>query len=704
MEGSRIYTGWKPVPPGPRIVAGWLKRTASERGCLMNVPTVVRGRLHLWIAAALVLLAVILPASAEAGRNRAVIIGINGYYRLGKLECCVADARAVRDQLLRGRLFAARDVVLMTDDSDDANKPTWMNLTERFEGLAPFAGRTDTLLVFFAGHGVIGKDGRGYLIPIDCTKDRGLELGRVRAWLARVKAKNTFLILDSCHAGQKARGVGGVGPSLAAGAGIMVMASCAADEEAYDIPERGRGAFSLYLSEGLSGRADADNDGSVTSGELFTYVRDGVEAWAFKRNRTQTPVRLPEKAEKGDDNIPLARVPKRTTPGVPEPVIVPAPDLAPLPPPGKNLDECVKQLATAKSALADARKVYTPASRQVKACERNLASASESVRQGVLSELAPYLKGLRERRKALAVEMLPTHPRIRKLDQHIQSASERLGELAECLRPEDFRDHGIVAPLKYPADEATVKAMQMDAAGAAGVPVTKEVDLGGGVKMKFVYIPPGEFIMGSKDVSDDEKPVHRVRITKGFYLGIHEVAQAQYEAVVGKNPSHFKGRDNPVECVSWDDAVEFCGKLSRKTGETYRLPTEAEWEYACHAGAATKYGFGDSDTPLDEYAWYNKNSGGKAHAVGGRKPNAFGLYDMHGNVWEWCADWYDKAYYRKSPVENPVGSATDGNRVLRGGSWTHGPRGCRSAGRDGDGPADGDDGNGFRVVLSVQEF
>jgi len=545
----------------------------------MNHPTVAEGRLR--VAAALLLVAVILPASAEAGRNRAVIIGIDGYYRLGKLAYCAADARAVRDQLLRGGLFSAQDVVLMTDESDDANKPTWMNLTERFEGLAPFAGRTDTLLVFFAGHGVIGKDRRGYLIPIDCTKDRGLELGQVRAWLGRVKAKNTFLILDSCHAGQQARGVGGVGPSLAAGAGIMVMASCAADQEAYAIPERGRGAFSLYLSEGLSGRADADNDGSVTSGELFTYVRDGVSAWAFKRNRTQTPVRLPEE---GGQNIPLARVPKRRTPDVPESVIVPEDDLPPLPPPGKDLDECVKQLAVAKSALAEARSYYKPGARKIRACERNLTAAKESVRQGVLTELLPYLKELKQRRKALAVEMLPTHPQIRKLDKDIETASERLGELAECLRPEDFEGLDI-----FPW--AKVGELQKRAAGAVGLPIAKEVDLGGGVKMRFVYIAPGEFMMGSrkneKHRGYDEGPQHRLRITRGFYLGRSEVTQAQYETVVGKNPSHFKGPENPVECVSWNDAVEFCRKLSGKTGMTCRLPTEAEWEYACRAGTTT---------------------------------------------------------------------------------------------------------------------
>jgi len=198
------------------------------------------------------------------------------------------------------------------------------------------------------------------------------------------------------------------------------------------------------------------------------------------------------------------------------------------------------------------------------------------------------------------------------------------------------------------------------------------------IGMKFVYIPPGEFRMGGRNGLDNEKPVHRVRTTRGFYLGMCEVTQGQYEAVVGKNPSHFRGAANPVEAVSWNEAVEFCRKLSRKTGETYRLPTEAEWEYACRAGAVTKYAFGDSDEALDEYAWHSGNSGGKTHAVGGRKPNAFGLYDMHGNVREWCADCYDKDYYANSPEEDPSGPATGKSRVLRGGCWDYVPGSCRS--------------------------
>jgi len=196
-----------------------------------------------------------------------------------------------------------------------------------------------------------------------------------------------------------------------------------------------------------------------------------------------------------------------------------------------------------------------------------------------------------------------------------------------------------------------------------------------------------------------EGPQHEVTLSKPFYVGVTEVTQAQYQAIMGMNPSKFKGATNPAEMVSWDDATEFCKKLSEKTRQAVRLPTEAEWEYACRAGTATAFSFGDADSALGDYAWYGANSGDKTQPVGQKKPNAWGLYDMHGSVWEWCADWHGN--YPKGAVTDPQGPASGMFRVLRGGCWRLLPKSCRSAYRYFSSPGGRFFIFGFRVVASV---
>jgi formylglycine-generating enzyme required for sulfatase activity len=240
--------------------------------------------------------------------------------------------------------------------------------------------------------------------------------------------------------------------------------------------------------------------------------------------------------------------------------------------------------------------------------------------------------------------------------------------------------------------------------------------------LKLVLIPAGEFLMGSPDTdpdaSDDEKPQHRVRITRPYYVGIHEVTQRQYRAVTGENPSNFKGSDDlPVENVRWNDAINYCNALSRKeglipfyrvqaervevpdwNGPGYRLPTEAQWEYACRAGSKTRYSFGDVAN-LDEYAWYSGDSGDKTHPVGEKRPNAWGLYDMHGNVWEWCWDGFDADLYKSYSVDDTRLDASEASvRVIRGGGWYDGPRPTRSAFRGGGSPVFRLSNLGFRVA------
>jgi formylglycine-generating enzyme required for sulfatase activity len=219
---------------------------------------------------------------------------------------------------------------------------------------------------------------------------------------------------------------------------------------------------------------------------------------------------------------------------------------------------------------------------------------------------------------------------------------------------------------------------------------TKTITLPGGATMEMVWCPPGTFMMGSPEDAEfhyDDETQHQVTLTKGFWMAKTEVTQAQWKSVMGNNPSDHEGDDLPVECVAWDDVQQFCAK----TG--LQLPTEAQWEYACRAGTTGDYaGTGN----LDDMGWY---AGDETHPVGTKEPNEWGLYDMHGNVWEWCQDWYGD--YPNHAVTDPTGPGSGSKRVNRGGSWDYNARFCRSASRDNASPDGRYDALGFRPVMNL---
>ena len=318
-------------------------------------------------------------------------------------------------------------------------------------------------------------------------------------------------------------------------------------------------------------------------------------------------------------------------------------------------------------------------------------------------------------------------------DSHSQEPLVQTGDgLAKAPPPADT---------PFNAEQATTH--QQAWAQYLGVPVEYENSIG----MKFRLIPPGEFLMGSteeeleealrQDPDDEwwcenvksEAPRHRVILTKPVYLGVHEVTQEQYRTVTGTSPSHFSPTgsgteavadmdtsEHPVETVSWYDAIDFCTKLSELEqvrpfylhgdetvtmleGTGYRLPTEAEWEFACRAGTTTKFGYGDSEEELVKAGWHEEISGDRTHAVGELNANPLGLFDMHGNVWEWCHDWHG-AYENSVKVKDSLGATSGSSRVHRGGCLFLAARTCRAAYRDADDPSFQDDDLGFRVILS----
>ncbi len=460
-----------------------------------------------------------LTAAAAPEENYAVVIGINGYDRsLGRLEYCVADARAVRDQLVRGGQFPPGNVVLMTDDSEPQSQPTYGRLRRRLKNLADHPGRMHTLLVFFSGHGIRTPDGRQRLIPLDGAPGLGLELDTVRDWIAAAGAEHSILILDCCHAGQGAKGLQGIVPDLEAAVGTLVLASCAADQTSHDDEEAGHGVFSAYLAAGLSGEADADEDRTVTADELFQYVENGVSGWAFRRNVRQTPValppgagsevslaRIPETLEPPEIEIPEFKLPEETLPGVDLPEVS-----------GTALErfgELKKLLEEKQAEIKEKSEWYAENSQQIKALrsqEGALRGRLERAALAAIEALQAELKAIESawkegERKGLK----PGHPEMRKLAEARTKARWRL----ESLKLEKY-----------------------------GLSLQREIDLGDGVTMKLVLIPPGEFMMGSRlspsEVAsrygcneygfEDEHPRHRVRITKPFYMGVTEVTNAQY--------------------------------------------------------------------------------------------------------------------------------------------------------------------------------
>ena len=282
--------------------------------------------------------------------------------------------------------------------------------------------------------------------------------------------------------------------------------------------------------------------------------------------------------------------------------------------------------------------------------------------------------------------------------ERFQSAADLLDALNRVALAPPGHTGNATAPAAPTASAPASKAVQVAESPPEGREVA--VDLGHGVSLGLVRVPAGSFRMGSEASGSDEKPVHSVTFAEPFYIGKYAITQEQWQAVTGSNPSGFPDPRNPVEQVSWNACQDFLKKLNDKTGRMFALPSEAEWEYACRAGSTTEYCFGDAESGLGEYAWHDSNSGDTTHPVGQKKPNAWGLYDTHGNVWEWCED-VSHGSYEGAPADGSawLQGGDHGVRVLRGGSWGLNPGYCRSAHRLRAAPMDAWYRYGVRVVF-----
>ena len=566
-------------------------------------------------------------------KNWAICVGINQYRFLQDLTCAVNDAEKMHIWLKETAKF--EQTYLFTDTSpeiDDMSEPLpsqptfttlrrW--LRKRFE--RPILSPSDSLWFFFSGHGV-REQGQDYLLLNDSDPDpeevnnSAISLAFVTEQLRQSGAGNIMMFVDACRSVAKS----GLGIELQSEQGIISIASCRPEQKSYEIEALGHGSFTYALLESL--QIQGENN-CATVERLCKRLKDRV---ATLNREYKKPPQTPYTRIEPETKNHLIFLPERIQP-------------------------TRQDIATLRENALKAE------------IENDLNLAAFLWDRLVIHDRDEALKNLRRIWNKL--DRQETNSTVSLLSLSAQTSSAKQSE---------------------PAKDTSSKSSSQ---------ILTET-LPGNIKLEMVKIPAGSFLMGTeetevirlcKEYKTDwykcEMPQHQVKLQE-FYLGKYPVTQEQYEAVMGNNPSSFKDNPkNPVEQVSWDDAKEFCKKLNQLTGKKYRLPTEAEWEYACRAGTQTRYYFGDDQSFLKEYAWYGDNSGDsfldtikmwdadpnwenyykklmdnncKTHPVGEKKLNNWGLYDMSGNVWEWCEDpWHDSYANKPENIKN------NGNTIQR---------------------------------------
>jgi len=612
-------------------------------------------------------------------KNWAIAIGINHYTNLQSLNYAKRDAECMRDFFQqeagfeRVFLFSEDSPAIPTSTAPIPTQPTFGHLRrflrKQFE--QPLLEPGDNLWFFFSGHGQRYYDS-DYLLVSDTDPDdvepTALSVSYVTQRLRRSGADNVILLLDACrNQGKK----GGLGIGKEQQQGVVTIYSCRPNQIAYEIESLQQGSFTYSLLEALRIQGEGN---CATVERLVQYLCHRVPQinHQHQKQEPQIPYAIAEPLSKNH----LILLPRYAT---------------------------LQDIQTLKldAYRAEGRKNWELA-KQLWIRVNVAAAGSDMDAIEAFSRIA----------QQLAVS--PPSPSV-------TNPSGERGTTAKTSKK-------LTLPM-FSFDVVTVDIKKSGLLGLGKKVTTSRCqckahylteDLGKGVSLEMVVIPPGSFQMGSPGTeegrSNDESPQHRVTVPS-FCMGKYPVTQAQWQVVAAlpqvnhklePNPSRFKGKDLPVEQVSWYDPVEFCSRLCQKTGKKYRLPSEAEWEYACRAHTTTPFHFGETITPklanYDGDYTYGSGSKGKYREqttpVGSfQVANAFGLYDMHGNVWEWCADHWHKNYEGAPSDSSPWLSDNDNySRILRGGCWVNDPGDCGSASRTYNGPGFRYNYFGFRVV------
>jgi formylglycine-generating enzyme required for sulfatase activity/uncharacterized caspase-like protein len=600
--------------------------------------------------------------------SEAIVIGVNHYDYLQPLKYAQQDALAVKNFLEQEAKFDR--VYYFAEDAPALNgmpmKPTLVNLRRvmRDTFAKPFMQDGDNFWFFFSGHGM--RDGeRDFLMPIDGdpgdVEGSGISTAQVSAWLRGCGADNVVMILDACRSGGSKDGKG-IGDETREGCrqtGVISLFSCSPNQFSYELEAYQRGAFTKVLLEGLGIQG-----GCSTVARLDEYLK------------RQVPEIVRECLGDGVRQFPYS---------IAEPIN--KSHLILMPQYARPEDLNALKMDAFRAEVGNDFRLALQCWLRV-----NIAS------RGLDSEAIDKIVELKPKLAQLSTASKPTKP------SEVPLLKGDLGGSPSSQPIEPNPSKTIVYP-KFKFEYATIDRNNKIKIHPGEANHFRETI--SGVDFELVQIPAGSFEMGS-DQNDSEKPIHLVTVPE-FFMGKYPVTQAQWKTIANlkqKNrkldpdPSYFKGADRPVETVSWEDAVEFCDRLSDHTGRVYRLPSEAEWEYACRAGTTTDYHFGEAIDPA--LANYERKHG-ETTTVGKFPGNPWGLFDCHGNVWEWCADaWHDN--YDRAPTDGSARGAVGNTEYHsgRGGSWAGPAVNSRSASRYNHARANFDlNLVGFRLVLSV---
>ena len=611
----------------------------------------------------------------ETPKKSALLIGVSQYGEgLEELLATPQDVAALK-RVLENPQMAEFDQV------ETLVNPDLVTMQQAIQKLYRQRAKDDLVLLYFSGHGITDDNNHLYFATRLTSKD-GFEATAVPARFVQQQsmqcyAQRQILILDCCYSGAfkdgwQAKAAGLDLRQELGGKGRVVLTSSTATQTSFQQESAELSLYTQYLVEGIeAGAADGDRDGKIFVRELHDYVKGKVQ----KAKPNMKPDILLDKegfdilfskAPRGDRTLDFRRLVEESARG--------------------------GEISTYRRDILRLR-------------QQEWGIAEEAAEAIITSVLEPFRRRLanRERFKTVLQEEVDQQfPLDPQLEADLRDWQQQVLGLADAD----------VADIWRQAIAGKAGAHDRSRQSAQGY----REDLGNNTFLELVSIPAGSFQMGSNEY-ESEKPIHTVTLQR-FLMGKYPITQAQWRAVaafpkvqldLNAEPSHFKGDNRPVEQISWWEAVEFCDRLSQRTQRTYRLPSEAEWEYACRAGTTTPFHFGETiTTDIANYdgnytfgAGPNGEYREQTTAVGGFPANAFGLYDMHGNVWEWCADhWHDT--YAGAPTDGSAWLTENNNaeRLLRGGSWILTPADCLSAFRNRNAPADRIHLLGFRVMLS----